>query len=390
MQEVAAAPVKERLSSVDLLRGLVMVIMLIDHARDYYFMQPFQPEDLSQTWPALFFTRWITHFCAPTFMFLAGVAAFLSLGRGKTKAELSRFLWTRGLFLLVLELAYVNFMFGNLSLNFRMGATLWALGWSMIALAGLIHLPRLAIGVVAGAMILGHNALDGFQPATDTLGGKLWTVLHISQPIQVTPNFGFMVLYPLIPWIGVMAAGFLFGRAFELDPARRRQALLRTGLAATAGFFLLRGINVYGDLAPWTRQSTAIGTAMSFLNVAKYPPSLAFLLMTLGPAILALRAFDGWTNESPIRRFLLVFGQVPMYYYVLHLTVLFVTFPLVGIATFGPNFMSQAMNDGPPAFPLGLPGAYLAWALILAVLYPLCRRYARKKRENPKPWMAYF
>jgi uncharacterized membrane protein len=389
----AAKP--NRLQSIDFVRGLVMVIMLIDHARDYYFNLAFKPEDMANTWPALFFTRWMTHFCAPIFFFLAGVGAFLSLSRGRTTKDLSKFLWTRGLFLVILDLLVINFFFGNLDIHFRVAVTLWALGWSMIALSALVHLPRWVSASFALILILGHNALDKVQLGPDAPFSALWSILHVSgPPIQVTPSFGFFVLYPLIPWLGVMAGGYAFGPVFKMEPEARRSLLLKVSLAITAGFFVVRGINVYGDLHPWAQQTTQMGTIMSFLNVEKYPPSLSYLLMTLGPMFLLLRIVDAWQPSglaAKVQAFFLVFGQVPMYYYVWHLGLLFVTYIPVGILVFGPDFTKSLGGDGPPpAFPMGLPGVYLAWAILLVVLYPLCARYAKKKRENPKPWMSYL
>jgi len=389
------SPKQPRLQSVDFVRGLVMVIMLIDHCRDYYFMVGFDPEDLTQTWPALFFTRWITHYCAPVFFFLAGVAAFLSLSRGRTIKDLSNFLWTRGLFLVVLDLLVINFFFGNLDIHFRVATTLWALGWSMICLAALVHFPRRVGAVFAVVLIVGINPFDKVQFAPDAPFSALWSILHASgPPIPFAPNFSFFVMYPLIPWLGVMAGGYAFGPILKMEPEARRTVLLRVGLAATAAFFVVRGMNVYGDPVPWTQQPTTIGTVMSFLNVAKYPPSLSYLLMTLGPMFLLLRAMDAWQPTgfaAKVQAFFLVFGQVPMYYYLWHLGLLFVTFIPVGMLTFGPNFLKVLEGKGPPpAFSLGRGGVYLAWAILLAVLYPLGPRYARKKRENPKPWMSYL
>ncbi|MGI8620058.1 MAG: DUF1624 domain-containing protein, partial [Gemmatimonadaceae bacterium] len=274
-----------RIDSVDLLRGIVMVIMLLDHTRDFthWGVAQFDPTDLARTSPALFLTRWITHYCAPIFVFLAGTSAFLQLSRGKTKPELSRFLWTRGLWLILLEVTVVRFgVFFNLDYTF-IGAlqVIWALGWSMIFLAALIHLPLRIVGALGVGMMLLHNLLDPIKvpqwqgpgsPVPDALG-KLWMVLHQQGafPVAGFPSPVVYVLYPLIPWIGVMAAGYAFGAIYQLEPERRKAILLRLGLGATAAFIALRALNVYGDPSRWSAQKSGVFTVLSFLNVTKYP-----------------------------------------------------------------------------------------------------------------------
>ena len=296
-------PARGRVDSIDLLRGIVMVIMMLDHTRDFVHYGSFQfdPTDLTKTNVALFFTRWITHFCAPVFVFLAGTGAYLQVARGKTKKELSRFLVTRGFWLIVLEFTLVRFgaTFSLDSSFLGMMQVIWVIGVSMIVLAALIHLPLRAVAGIGIGMIALHNLLDRFQvqgwrgPNSPVPGfwAKLYMILH--QANEPFPIFGWpspvvFVLYPLIPWIGVMAAGYAFGAIYQRDAGRRRRLLLLMGSVATLLFIVLRAANLYGDPSSWSRQSTFAFTLLSFLNTTKYPPSLLFLLMTLGPAMLAL------------------------------------------------------------------------------------------------------
>lgn len=397
----AAAP-KSRIDSVDLLRGIVMVIMLLDHTRDFthWGAQQFDPSDLTRTSTALFLTRWITHFCAPVFVFLAGTGAFLHLSRGKTRSELSRFLWTRGLWLILLEFTVVRFgVFLNLDYSFLgIAQVIWVLGWSMIALAGLIYLPLKVIGAFGVVMMLVHNAFDGFQvaqwqgpvSAVPSAAAKLWMILHQQGafPIGAFPSPIVYVLYPLIPWVGVMAAGYAFGAVYQMDGERRRGILLRLGVGMTTAFIALRALNFYGDPSQWSLQKSGDFTVLSFLNVTKYPPSLLFLLMTLGPAMLGL-----WWFERPIRgaigRALITFGRVPLFFYVLQ----WYTAHLMGI---GLHVAAGRPIPGPPgAAPpanlgFGLGVTYAAWIAGTLLLYPVCRWFAGVKSRRKDWWLSYL
>ena len=398
----AAAP-KARIDSVDLLRGIVMVIMLLDHTRDFTHWAVFQfdPTDLTRTSPALFLTRWITHFCAPVFVFLAGTSAFLQLSRGKSKKELSRFLWTRGLWLIFLEFTVIRFaVLMNLDYTF-LGAVqvIWVLGWSMIALAALIHLPIKVVGIFGVAMMVLHNILDmvdvqqwqGPGSPVPSAAAKLWLVLHESGafPVAGWPSPVLFVLYPLIPWIGVMAAGYAFGAVYEMEPDRRRGFLLRLGLGVTAAFIALRALNFYGDPSQWSVQKSGLFTVLSFLNVTKYPPSLLFLLMTLGPAMIAL-----WWFERPIRnalgRALVTFGRVPMFFYVLQ----WYTAHFMGIglhmAADRPVILSPGFGPPPANFGFGLGVTYAVWIAGTLLLYPLCRWFAGVKARRRDWWLSYL
>jgi uncharacterized membrane protein len=321
---------KRRIYAVDLLRGVVMMIMLLDHTRDFVHSGGllFDPTDLTQTNAPLFFTRWITHYCAPAFVFLSGVSIYLQRLAGKSDAELSRFLWTRGLWLVFLEFTVVRFGFTfNLDYSFFGGAqVIWVIGVSMILMAGIIYLPMKWVGFAAIAIIALHNLLDVYSlppqvafgdPASLVSWRAAWLFLHQQGIVSLFGGPIILVLYPLIPWIGVMAAGWTFGSLYAWDPKRRRRWLYCIGAAATFLFLAIRSINVYGDPSAWSFQQTSLLTILSFLNTTKYPPSLLFLLMTLGPAIRALAVTDGIDGRALWQRICITYGRVPMFFYIL-------------------------------------------------------------------------
>lgn len=390
---IAASGPRQRLESVDLLRGVVMVIMALDHVRDYFTHSAllFDPTDLTQTTLALFWTRWITHFCAPTFVFLAGAGAFLSGSRGKTRPELARFLLRRGLWLVIIELTVVRLAWlFNFDYHFFPLQVIWAIGWSIVVLAGLVFLPRWSVGGLGILMIATHNLLDGIvvQPLRTAAGAWtgagardwLWSIVHV----QNRP-----VIYPLVPWIGVMAVGYAFAPILRHEPARRRRELVQLGSALILAFVLLRAINGYGDPKPWSAQSTWIFTLLSFLNTTKYPPSLLFLLMTLGPAILALAFLD--RARGPVARFFIVYGRVPFLYYVLHLYLIHLLV-LVAVAVRGApieDFLTS-FPFFPQSWGYGLGTAYLVWAAVVLALYPVCRWFAGVKARRRDVWLSYL
>ncbi len=384
-----------RLDSVDLLRGLVMVIMALDHTRDFFHNAAplFDPTDMTRTNPALFFTRWITHFCAPVFVFLAGTGAYLSLSRGRTKRELSWFLFTRGLWLVLLEVTVVRFAL-TFDATYRLGIALlviWVLGVSMIALAGLIHLPLRAVALFGVVLAVGHNALDRVSPESFGPLGWLWKVLHVPGPIQGSSGFGLFVGYPLVPWVGVMALGYAFGRLLQLEERRRHRVLLRLGLCLTLAFVVLRATNIYGDPSPWSVQPRGlVFTICSFLNCTKYPPSLLYLLMTLGPAIALLPAFE--RARGAVARFFLVYGRVPLFYYLLHFYLLHVTAVVFAFTRYGWQLFSVFGDDGPPPPGWGYPlwVVYLVWASAVLALYYPCRYWANLKRRKRSAWLSYL
>ena len=383
-----------RLDAVDLLRGLVMVIMALDHARDFFHSGALtlNPTDLSQTTPALFFTRWITHFCAPVFVFLAGTGAFLSLARGRTKKDLSWFLLTRGLWLVVLEWTLVRFAV-TFDLNYRGGGfvqVIWATGWSMVVLAALVHLPLRAVAAFGVAMILGHNLLDRFHAADFGAWRWLWMILHEQGPVGAPPGFVLFVIYPLVPWLGVMAAGYAFGALLRLEEGRRRKILLRLGVALALAFVVLRATNLYGDPRPWAPQPRgALYTFLSFLNCEKYPPSLLFLLMTLGPAIALLPALERLSGAAA--RFFTVYGRVPLFYYLLHFYLLHVLAIAFAIARYGRS-VSTVFAGGvlPVGYGYSLRVVYPVWLAAVLLLYFPCRYWARLKQRNRSAWLSYL
>jgi uncharacterized membrane protein len=397
--------IKQRVNAVDLLRGIIMVIMLLDHTRDFIHREVlnFEPTNLTQTNTLLFFTRWITHFCAPVFVFLAGTGAFLQGVRGKSKAELSKFLITRGLWLILLEVTLLRvIMWFNVDYHFALQLeVIWAIGVSMIVLAGLIHLPIRAIAAISIAMIALHNAFDFFRvrpPVPGTAGpgfwASVWMVLHQPGIIFFTPTIHGLVLYPLIPWIGVLSAGYCLGAVYQWEPERRRSFLIKLGGGMLIGFVVLRATNLYGDPSQWQVQKNAIFTLLSFLNVSKYPPSLLFLLTTLGAAILALPWFErieqGWLS-----RIFITFGRVPLLFFVGQWFVVHLLAILAGYAAgqplgwlFTTPLGRPSPNPGNLGFSLWV--VYVFWFLGLLLLYPICRWFAEVKRQRKDWWLSYL
>ncbi|MFL5465240.1 MAG: DUF1624 domain-containing protein [Gemmatimonadaceae bacterium] len=378
-----------RVASVDIVRGAIMVLMALDHIRDYTTKLRIRPEDLTQSSVALFATRWITHFCAPGFSLLAGVGIGLAMNRGKSAREMSRFLVVRGLWLLVLELVItpIGWQFG-FDLIPAFALVLWALGLSMIVMAAVVHLSR---GVVAAAsilMIAGHNMFDSVTPESWGTLAPLWQILHV--PGFAIPGKLF-VAYPLIPWVAVMALGWALADIYRWDAARRRRFLILTGIATTVLFVVIRMINAYGDPLPWTVQRSAGLTVASFLNARKYPPSLDFLLMTLGPILFTLGATEG--RRGRIASWLSVYGRVPMFYYVVHIYVVHAVAVALAFVQGGTFRRIPVITDPagiPPWYGVSLPGVYVAWALVVITMYPLCLWYGRLKQRRDDWWLAYF
>lgn len=396
---------KQRVDAVDLLRGIVMVIMLLDHTREFVHRDVlnFDPSDLSRTNTLLFFTRWITHFCAPVFVFLAGTGAFLQGVRGKSKAELSKFLVTRGFWLILLEVMLIRvIIWFNVDYHFAlMLQVIWAIGVSMIVLAALIHLPLRAVAIISVAMIALHNLLDFIRirpPAPGTAGpgfwASIWMVLHQPGIIFFTPTIYGLVLYPLIPWIGVLAAGYCFGAVYQWEPERRQRFLLKLGGGMLIGFVVIRAINLYGDPSRWSVQKNAVFTMLSFLNVSKYPPSLLFLLMTLGVAILVLPWFEN-IEQSWLSRVFITFGRVPLLFYVGQWITVHVLAIAAGYLAGQPiGWLFSGLLDQPRPNPGNLGFSlwivYLCWLIGLVLLYPICRWFAEVKRRRRDWWLSYL
>lgn len=381
-----------RLDSIDLLRGLVMVLMALDHVRDFFSDARIDPLDLAQTTIPLALTRWITHFCAPVFVFLAGTGAYLSLARGKTRRQLSRFLFTRGLWLVILELTVVRFgWFFNLQYSLSVLQVIWVIGVSMMVLSGLVFLSSRLVAALGALMIVTHNLLDGVFPSSLGAFGWVWQILHAGGPIEFAPGHVLLVIYPLIPWIGVMAVGFGFGEIIVLPAEQRRRTLFRWGIGLTALFIALRWTNLYGDTDPWSPQTGTGFTVLSFINCQKYPPSLLYLLMTLGPAIALLPALEkvrGW-----LARFLITFGRVPLFFYVLHIPFIHVcAVVFAGITVHDASFLSSGGLPGnwPVIYGVTLPWVYVVWVFAVLVFYGPCRWFAALKQRNKSAWLSYL
>ena len=380
-----------RLTSVDALRGIVMILMALDHVRDFFGVPGVRPTVLAQTTVPLFFTRWITHLCAPTFFLLTGTGAYLALGR-RTVPQLSRFLLTRGVWLIVLEVTVIRclgFQF-NFDYQVTMLVVIWALGWAMVTLSALVWLPPMAILAIGAALILGHNMFDGIRSTH-----PLWVMLHSQGVVVNRPGFVVFVAYPLIPWIGVTAIGYALGQVYRWEPQRRLVFLRRAGFTLLLAFVVLRLFNIYGDPSPWAPQATMGMTLVSFLNVTKYPPSLLFLLMTLGPALLILRALDGRT--PPLLRPAVVFGQVPLFYFTLHLPLIhLLAVVLCYVQNGAVHWMFESPDlsaypfTPPPGWGLSLPWIYLLWVTVVVMLYPVCAWFAGVKRRQASPWLSYL
>jgi uncharacterized membrane protein len=385
-----------RLESVDVLRGIVMILMALDHTRDFLGSQAVSPTDLSKASAGMFLTRFVTHICAPVFFLLTGTGACLAL-RSKSRSELSRFLLTRGVWLIILEVTVFRCLAMQFNFDYHMTmlVVLWALGWAMIALSALVYLPKWAVGAIGTAIIAGHNLLDSLPSASFGKLAPLWNILHAPGPVFSSGNHMVFVAYPLIPWVGVTAAGFSLGQVFDWPADRRRKFLLRLGLGLVAAFIVFRAINSYGDPLPWSAQKSPAFTVLSFLNTNKYPPSLLFLLMTLGPAMLLLRALDDRTPQW--LRPALVYGRVPLFYFVLHFALIHLAAVVVCQVRFGQirNLFespdpSEYPFNAPPGWGFGLPGVYLSWALVVIALYPLCAWFAALKQRRNDAWISYL
>jgi uncharacterized membrane protein len=386
-----------RIHSIDVARGVAMVLMAIDHVRVYAGVPPGGPK------ASVFFTRWITNFVAPAFAFLAGTSAYLLGQKLGDRRALARYLVSRGLVLVLLELTVIrvawtfNFDFGH----YLLAGVIWMLGWCMVLLAALIWLPVPAIGAFGVAVIVLHNLLDFLSPATGNALQQsslawLWQILYFGGPIQLGQNGPtLMVLYSIVPWIGVMAAGYAFGAVITLEPARRNRICVALGASAIVLFLVLRAIDVYGDPRHWhVSTPTPMPTAFRFINTVKYPASLQFLLMTLGPMILFLPLAE--RARGKIGEFFEVFGRVPMFFYLLHIPTIHLVAVIVSLVREGGAdpwlFTNHPMMNPPPpdGYMWSLALLYAVFIVVIAALYLPCRAYARRKATNPAPWMRYI
>jgi uncharacterized membrane protein len=384
---MSSTPDNSRVASIDIIRGAVMVLMALDHVRVYSGLPAGGPS------PGIFFTRWVTHFCAPAFVFLAGTSALLA-GRKLSRPGLSRFLLVRGAILVLLELTVVRLSWTfNLEVTVLLAGVIWAIGWSMIILAVLVRLP-LALTAAFGVMMIGlHNLMD-LVPPEQQPGGALWQILYAGGPVGGGHGGGavLFVLYSLIPWAGVMAAGYAFGTVLELEPSRRDRLCLLLGVGATALFVALRAVNQYGNPSPWSGER--MPAVLSFLNPAKYPASLDFLLMTLGPAIALIPVLE--RARGAVSGMLEVFGRVPLFYYLLHIPLIHLLAIVVSVVREGSVsswlFGNHPAMIGPPpkgyAWNLGL--LYLVWAISVVILFFPSRWYAGQKLRGTAGWMRYL
>ncbi len=376
-----------RIESIDLLRGVVMILMVIDHVREYANLPGVgDPVDISQTSPSLFFTRWISHFCAPVFVLLAGVSARMVGAKLRDTSALSSYLLKRGLVLILLEFTVVDF-----SWKFNWGwplffmQVIWALGAGMVLLAALVHLPARVIGIIGAVIVFGHNLLDGISFAPGTAAFYLWSILHQKNVLPLFGGYSVRTTYPLIPLVGVMALGYCLGALFVADASaeKRKRMLWRLGGAATALFVVLRVFNLYGEQNPFALQADAAHTLMALGNVTKYPTSLQFLLMTLGPAMLALAAFE--PLRGAWRKPLLIFGRTPMFYYIAHLYLLHalgLTMALAAGHSWAEFDFKTKITGMPVTFGFSLWGVYLFSAATIILLYPACRWYDGWRRRS--------
>jgi uncharacterized membrane protein len=370
---------RARIGSVDTLRGLVMVIMALDHTRDFFSTTGFNPREVTD--PLLFLTRWVTHLCAPTFILLAGLSAFL-YGRRKSLGELSRFLLVRGLWLILIDLTLIKFGWRFEVDLYRLSVgVIFVIGASMVALSVLIWLPRWAIASLALLMMAGHNLLDNVRAEDLSEASGAWHVLHEPGLVPLGDSVTLYILYPLVPWIGVMASGYLLGPLMQLDQGKRQRILLGLGAAITVGFLVLRATNVYGDPTPWVPQDTWFSTILSFLNCEKYPPSLLYLMMTLGPALILLALFE--QLRGALASFLATFGRVPFFYYVVHIYLIHALAVATAFAITGALATTPEIN-------FSLTGVYIVWLMVVVLLYPICRWFSELKEKSSGWWWTYL
>ena len=388
---------KNRIESIDFLRGLVMIIMALDHVRDYFFFGSFtsNPTDLGSTTPLLFYTRIITHYCAPVFVLLTGTSAYL-YGAKKDKKTLSKFLLTRGIWLIFLEIVINNFIwFFDPSYSFIVLQVIWAIGFSMLFLSGIIYFSNKIISIIGLAIIFLHNLFDVFVFEGQSLDAIVWYFLHQQSLIKLSDSTSLVFGYPIIPWIGLMALGFVIGSLYTNYQTKDRIVLLmKYGIYSILTFVLLRLTNFYGEPNPFTIQKNITFSIMALFNTTKYPPSLQYLLMTIGPALIILSVIEKYKNK--VTDFFIVFGRVPLFYYFSHVLIihslaiilLFINNKdysiMLNMTPFLPD-QNQLMEYGYPLWVV-----YLVWFIVIIILYPLCYKYMNYKSNSKKWWLSYL
>lgn len=389
---------KKRITSVDLLRGVIMIIMALDHTREFFHSAALNsnPLDLNTTTPVLFFTRWITHICAPVFVFLSGTSAYLQSAR-KSKKELSLFLITRGIWLIVAEVTIVNLIFSfDISYSAIALEVIWAIGISMVILGLVIWLPFEIILAIGLLIVLGHNALDFYEKEQTSPFSAGYNLMHRVGFHSLSDNHQLLILYPFLPWSGLMMLGYCLGKVLRNDNvAYRKKFLVITGISVIGLFIILRFINVYGDPFPWSQQGSAFYTFLSFINTSKYPPSLFFIAMTIGPALLLMAWWD--TIQNGFTRIVSVYGRVPFFYFLTHFFIIHL-FSAVAYFIRGHTFAEDATDVSTPFIKFIKEGegvqlryVYLIWLAIVVILYPLCKWYDNyKTRHKEKKWLSYL
>ena len=386
-----------RIQSIDVLRGLVMVIMALDHVRGYFYLGAFlsDPLDLETTTPLLFMTRFVTHFCAPVFVFLTGTSASL-FGQNKSKKELSTFLFTRGLWLIFVEILIMNFLWWfDPQFEFISLQVIWAIGLSMIFLSALIYLPKKLLVGLSLMIVFGHNLLDGIIMQGYSLNAVLWYIFHQPKILPLGSNHMLSFYYPVLPWIGVMALGYCFGFFYHkgFNQTLRKKYLLILGITSIALFVIIRLSNVYGDMVPWTQQKNFMFTLFSFINVSKYPPSLLYVLITIGPTFLVLYFLED--IQSKITNVLLVFGRVPFFYYLLHILFIHVA-ALLTLVAMGDDWtlmiidMASLTTTKMADYGYAIWVVYLVWIAIVTLLYPFCKKYMNYKLQHKEKWWLSY
>lgn len=385
----------KRIDSIDILRGIIMLVMALDHVRDIFHQGSPNPTDLATTTPLLFFTRWITHFCAPNFLFLSGISAYLA-GRRRTKKELSIFLIQRGVWLVLVEILIINTAF-NLNFHFHLLVlqVIWAIGVSMIVLGLMIWLPIMWIAVIGMLIFFGHNLFDYFH-SSGTLSELLFnsTGFGPQNIIHLDASHSILDAYAVLPWTGVMMLGYFCGQCYQsgFDPGRRQRLLLRISAMLLITFLVLRYFNLYGDPAPWAHQKTTMLSLISFLNVTKYPCSLHYLCMTLSAGIFLLAMTEKLSNK--FTRLFAMYGSVPFFYYTLHFYLIRVFNIIVFFATgFSQSDIPARPSDfsfHPATFGFSLGGVYLVWLAVIATLYFPCRWFSVYKKKHRAWWLSYL